>query len=121
MPAASLDKAHFNPAVTLTFSRLGKVSLWDAVFYCAAQLLGAVAGVALASLMLQGAPADKAVRYAATMPGIYGNKVAFVAELSTSFMLMRASCSRPITRPWPPIRINLPPSWLGRTSLSNLR
>jgi hypothetical protein len=47
--------------------------LWDAVFYCAAQLLGAVAGVALASPVLQGAPAHKAVRYAATVPGIYGD------------------------------------------------
>jgi hypothetical protein len=34
---------------------LRKVALWDAVFYCAAQFLGAVAGVALASLVLQGA------------------------------------------------------------------
>jgi aquaporin Z len=89
-PWGKQSGAHFNPAVTFTFSRLGKVPLWDAVFYCAAQLVGAVAGVALASLLLQGAPADKAVRYAATMPGIYGNKIAFVAELAISFILMSA-------------------------------
>ena len=51
---------------------------------------GAVAGVALASLVLQGAPAHKAVRYAATVPGIYGDTVAFVAELAISFILMSA-------------------------------
>jgi glycerol uptake facilitator-like aquaporin len=89
-PWGKQSGAHFNPAVTFTFYRLRKVALWDAVFYCAAQLLGAVAGVALASLVLQGAPADKAVRYAATIPGIYGDSIAFVAELAISFLLMSA-------------------------------
>ena len=89
-PWGKQSGAHFNPAVTFTFYRLRKVALWDAVFYCAAQLLGAVAGVALASLVLQGAPAHKAVRYAATIPGIYGDTIAFVAELAISFILMGA-------------------------------
>jgi aquaporin Z len=89
-PWGQQSGAHFNPAVTFTFYRLRKVELWDAVFYCAAQLLGAVAGVALASLVLEGAPAHKAVRYAATLPGIYGDAIAFVAELAISFILMSA-------------------------------
>ena len=42
--------AHFNPAVTFTFYRLGKVTpQGDALFYRIAQLSGALAGVALAS------------------------------------------------------------------------
>ncbi len=89
-PWGKQSGAHFNPALTFTFYRLGKVASWDAVFYSAAQFLGALAGVALASLVLQGAPADRAVRYAATMPGIYGNAIAFVAELAISFILMCA-------------------------------
>jgi aquaporin Z len=89
-PWGKQSGAHFNPAVTFTFYRLGKVASWDAVFYCAAQFLGAVAGVALASLVLQGAPADEAVRYAATIPGIYGDTIAFAAELAISFLLMSA-------------------------------
>jgi len=89
-PWGKQSGAHFNPAVTLTFYRLKKVALWDAVFYCAAQLLGAVAGVALASLVLEGAPAHNAVRYAATLPGVYGDTIAFVAELAISFILMGA-------------------------------
>ena len=87
-PWGKQSGAHFNPAVTLAFHRLGKVALWDAVFYCAAQLLGAVGGVALACLVLQRAPADKTVHYAATMPGIYGDTIAFIAELAISFVLM---------------------------------
>jgi aquaporin Z len=89
-PWGKQSGAHFNPAVTFTFYRLKKVALWDAVFYCAAQLLGAVAGVALASLVLEGAPAHKAIRYAATLPGVYGDTIAFVAELAISFILMAA-------------------------------
>jgi len=89
-PWGKQSGAHFNPAVTFTFYRLRKMELWDAVFYCAAQFFGAVAGVALASLLLQGAPAHKAVRYAATVPGMYGHTVAFVAELIISFTLMSA-------------------------------
>ena len=89
-PWGKQSGAHFNPAVTFTFYRLGKVALWDAVFYCTLQFLGAIGGVALASLVLQGAPADKAVRYAATIPGIYGDTIAFVAELVISFILMSA-------------------------------
>jgi len=46
--------------------------------------------VALASLILQGAPAHQSVRYAATIPGIYGDTIAFVAELAISFILMSA-------------------------------
>ena len=118
-PWGKQSGAHFNPAVTLTFHRLGKVALWDAVFYCAVQLLGAVAGVALASLVLQGAP-DKAIRYAATVPGIHGDTIAFVAELDISFVLMVRSCSRPITKSWRLIHITWPPSWLHHTSRSNL-
>ena len=89
-PWGKQSGAHFNPAVTFTFYRLKKVPLWDAVFYCVAQLLGAVAGVALASLLLQRAPAHNAVRYAATLPGIYGDAIAFFAELAISFLLMSA-------------------------------
>ncbi len=102
-PWGKQSGAHFNPAVTFTFYRLRKVALWDAVFYCAAQFPGAVAGVALASLVLHGAPAHKAVRYAATIPGMYGGTVAFVAELAIAFILMSAillASSREVLAPY---------------------
>ena len=87
-PWGKQSGAHFNPAVTLTFYRLRRVAAWDALFYCAAQLVGAVAGVALATLMLCGAPAHNAVRYGATLPGTYGDTAAFLAEVAVSFLLM---------------------------------
>ncbi len=39
--------AHINPAVTLTFWRLGKVRTWDAIFYMLAQFAGGALGVLL--------------------------------------------------------------------------
>ncbi len=80
--------AHFNPSVTLTFLRLGKVEPWDAAFYVAAQFAGGVAGVLLSVALLGHALADPAVRYVATLPGPLGPKAAFAAELTISFGLM---------------------------------
>ena len=79
---------HFNPAITFTFYRLGKVEFWDALFYGTAQFFGATSGVAIATYILRGAPGHESVRYAVTLPGRYGNAVAFVAELAISFSLM---------------------------------
>src|SRR5882672_3597841 len=42
-PWGKQSGAHLNPAVTLTFYRLGNVAFWDAVFYCSAQFPGAMA------------------------------------------------------------------------------
>jgi aquaporin Z len=80
--------AHLNPSVTLTFLRLGKISRHDAVWYAAAQFAGAVAGIALAALLLRPWIADPAVNYVATMPGRSGPALAFVAEAGISFVLM---------------------------------
>jgi aquaporin Z len=87
-PWGQRSGAHFNPSVTLTFWRLGKVAPWDAVFYMAAQFTGAIAGVGVAAIILETWLAHPAVRHAATVPGPGGPGVAFVAELLISFLLM---------------------------------
>jgi aquaporin Z len=87
-PWGKQSGGHFNPAITLTFYRLGKVELWDALFYAAAQFFGAISGVGIATYVLLGAPRDDAVRYAVTAPGVYGSVGAFVGELTISFILM---------------------------------
>jgi aquaporin Z len=80
--------AHMNPAVTLTFHRLGKVSRRDAVAYAAAQFTGGMAGVGVAGLFWRGRLADRATNYAATVPGPFGAAAAFLAEAAIAFLLM---------------------------------
>lgn len=87
-PIGKRSGAHFNPSVTLTFFRLGKVELWDAVFYIIAQFAGGVAGVVIAMWLLGPAVADPQVNYATTKPGPQGPLIAFAAELLISFILM---------------------------------
>jgi aquaporin Z len=87
-PFGKRSGAHFNPAVTLTFLRLGKIHLWDACFYVVAQFIGGIVGVVIAMVLLGPAVADPHVNYAATHPGSSGPMLAFAAELLISFVLM---------------------------------
>jgi aquaporin Z len=80
--------AHYNPAVTLTFTRLGKVAPRDAAGYIAAQFVGAVIGVMLAGFIAHAMLADNQVHFAVTRPGVHGAVIAFVAEAVISFVLM---------------------------------
>jgi aquaporin Z len=90
--------AHMNPAVTLTFLRLGKVSPWDAFFFVIAQIVGGTAGVLLVAALAGHAFTDPPVNYAATLPGAAGPEVAFAAELVISALLMLAVLSLSSTR-----------------------
>jgi aquaporin Z len=80
--------AHYNPAVTLTFARLGKVARGDVLGYVSAQFLGAVAGVFLAGLIVREMLSHTDVHYAVTRPGATGVAAAFVAETLISSILM---------------------------------
>jgi aquaporin Z len=80
--------AHMNPAVTLSFLRLGKVRRWDAFFYVIAQFAGGVLGVLLVAAVCAAAFTEPPVAYAATRPGPAGPAVAFVAELVISAGMM---------------------------------
>jgi aquaporin Z len=87
-PWGKQSGAHFNPSVTLTFFRLGKIEPWDACFYVVAQFIRGTLGVLLSSLIWGRAIAEQNVRYAATLPGARGTRVAFVAEMVISFVMM---------------------------------
>jgi aquaporin Z len=87
-PWGKQSGAHFNPVVTLTFLRLGKVKPLDALFYIVAQFGGGWLGISIAARVLGNAIADPAVNYIVTMPGASGAMVAFFAELVISFGLM---------------------------------
>lgn len=87
-PWGTQSGGHLNPAMTFAFYRLGKLEFWDTIFYAVAQFAGAAAGVAFASLLLAGALGDPAIRYAATLPGMYGPSATFAAEITISCALM---------------------------------
>jgi aquaporin Z len=87
-PMGKSSGAHFNPAITLTYLRLQKVAVWDAVFYVLFQFAGGVFGVGLSSLLLGKQLADPGVDYAVTIPGKYGTAAAFAAELFMAGLLM---------------------------------
>jgi aquaporin Z len=80
--------AHYNPAVTLTFTRLGKVAPWDAAGYVVAQFIGAVLGGLIARSLVLMMLADDQIRFAVTRPGRSGVAVAFLAEAVISSILM---------------------------------
>jgi aquaporin Z len=68
-PIRKRSGAHFNPAVTLTFWRLGKVETWDALGYAFSQFIGGTVGVLMSAWLLGKIIADPTVNYAATVPG----------------------------------------------------
>jgi len=82
--------AHFNPSVTLTFYRLGKIRGLDAAGYVAGQFVGGLAGIAVAATFLAPWIASPAVSFVATLPGPSGEAAAFGGELAISFLLMLA-------------------------------
>jgi len=87
-PWGQRSGAHMNPAVTLTFLRLGKIKRWDALFFALAQFGGGLLGVLLVAQVLGDAFTNAPVSYAATMPGPQGPWVALAAELGISALLM---------------------------------
>jgi aquaporin Z len=80
--------AHLNPAVTLTFLRLGKVAPADAGFYVLAQFAGGAAGTLLLAAMLGDRFTLPPISAIATIPGSWGEVAAFVAEVAIAFVLM---------------------------------
>ena len=98
--------AHMNPAITLTFTRLGKVAPRDALAYGVAQFAGGLGGVLIARTVFRDLLADPNVDYAATLPGPLGALVAFAAEAGISCLLVLAVLS-----------VSNHPRWAGYTGL----
>ncbi len=87
-PWGKQSGAHINPAVTLTFFRLGKVKFWDALFYIAAQIVGATLAVLLVALLFGRAVAEPALRYLVTLPDKEGAWPALFAEFAIALAMM---------------------------------
>ena len=101
-PWGQRSGAHMNPAVTLTFFRLGKVARRDLIGYSVAQFAGAIVGLAGAAAALRGIISDPSVNYVTTTPGTSGDAVAFLAEAAISFVLMLTVLTVSNHRRWAP-------------------
>ncbi len=87
-PWGKRSGAHVNPAVTLTFYRLGKIAGWDVFFYVLAQFTGGVLGVVFSASVLGALVSHPSVNFAATVPGPAGVVLAFGAEVLMAFLMM---------------------------------
>jgi aquaporin Z len=87
-PWGKRSGAHMNPAVTLTFLRLGKIARIDAAFYVVAQCVGGLGGVMLSALIMRQQIADPSVAYAITVPGTLGVSGAFIGEIVIAVLMM---------------------------------
>ena len=87
-PWGKRSGAHLNPAVTVTFFRLGKIHGLDALFYVLAQFVGGLIGLLVAARVIGMAIEHPTVNYVVTVPGLDGAWIAFVAEVLISFGLM---------------------------------
>jgi aquaporin Z len=87
-PYGRRSGAHLNPALTLAYLWLGRIHRWDAVNYVAAQFMGGLAGVFLSYQVIGRCLAAGPVHYAVTLPGHFGDAIAFLAEFLLAGLLM---------------------------------
>lgn len=86
-PFGKLSGAHMNPAVTISFLFLRKISFKDAIFYTLFQFLGGLSGVLLVWGLFGNAFKALPVQMVATLPGTQGPAIAFISEYLISFLL----------------------------------
>ena len=87
-PWGKRSGAHINPAVTITFFRLGKIHLTDALGYIVAQFIGGWIGILLVVALFGESFTSPTVNYVVTVPGSGGWLIAAIAEFILSFSLM---------------------------------
>jgi len=115
-PFGQRSGAHFNPAFTFTFFRLGKIEPVDALGYVVAQFAGGLLGVLAIGAVLGMVVAHPAVNYAITQPGMAGRLAAFAAEVAISFTTMLTvlvASNHPRLAPYTPLFVGaLVASWI---------
>ncbi|MFO1503475.1 MAG: aquaporin [Steroidobacteraceae bacterium] len=87
-PWGKRSGAHMNPAVTLSFLRLGRIAPRDALFYVVSQIAGAASCTLLVRLALGEAFTEAPVHHVTTQPGPRGAGVALLAEFVMAFLMM---------------------------------
>ncbi|WP_158085506.1 MIP/aquaporin family protein [Niastella vici] len=87
-PFTAPSGSHINPAVTLTYLRLGKMCRYDALFYIFFQFIGGTIAVYLMQFVMGNELTDAPVRSAVTIPGKAGLWAACAMEFSIAFVTM---------------------------------
>lgn len=87
-PITAPSGSHINPAVTITFLRLGKMCRWDALFYILAQLTGGLIAVYCMAMLMGNTLIAAPVNYVVTVPGSYGALPAALIEFVTAFLMI---------------------------------
>ncbi len=87
-PWGKQSGAHFNPAITLAFWQLGRITRADAGWYGLAQAGGGIASALVLKALLGTYYAHPSIHFITTRPGSWGAGVAFAAEFGISFGLM---------------------------------
>lgn len=88
LPFTSASGSHINPAVTITFHRLGKLATKDVLYYIIFQISGGTMAVYMMAWLMGDMLTMKPVNYAVTVPGKYGTAYAFATEYLTAFVMM---------------------------------
>jgi len=87
-PWGKRSGAQMNPAMTLSFWRLGKLNGWDVAGYIAGQFVGGSLGVGLMAAVFGSWIKDSSVNYVATRPGPYGVVTVWLAEFGIALLMM---------------------------------
>lgn len=87
-PFTAPSGSQINPAVTITFLRLGKMCPYDAMFFIIAQFIGGTMAVYLMQLLMGDLLTAPPVNSAATVPGKFGTTAALVTEFAIAFITM---------------------------------
>jgi aquaporin Z len=80
--------SHINPAVTITFLRLGKIGSWDALLYMIFQIIGGTLAVFLMAFLMGDNLTAAPLYYVITVPGKYGETTAAITEFVIAFVMM---------------------------------
>lgn len=87
-PWTAPSGSHINPAVTLTFLRLDKMCMYDAIFFSIFQFIGGTLAVYMMQFFMGSILTAMPVNSVVTIPGKYGNVWALVTECVIAFITM---------------------------------
>jgi aquaporin Z len=87
-PWTAPSGSQINPAVTLSFLRLGKMCRYDGLFFIIFQFIGGTVAVYLMRLLMGSVLTDTPVNSAVTIPGRFGVIWALITEFTIAFITM---------------------------------